>query len=94
MLQLLFSDWIVRFFLLYLLFVGSLTIIRRQRPQLSLPFDLLVLNALNDRWRVQAMPFADLRGKWLGAKGGRINYRQPSESSVWKKADGDELGYA
>lgn len=94
MLHLLYSDWTVRFFLLYLLFVGGLTIIRRQRPQLSSPFDLLVLNALNDRWGVQAMPFADLRGKWWSENGSRIDYRQPSESSVWKKADGDELGYA
>jgi len=50
MLQLLLSDWIVRFFLLYLFVVGGLALIRRQQQAVSSPSLRLPLADIRDRW--------------------------------------------
>jgi hypothetical protein len=94
MLQMIYSDWIVRFFLLYLVLVGGLTLMRRQRPRLSPPFDFLVLTSLNETSTDRGRWCAELRERWLSAYGTKDAYRPPSESKIRTKIDRDDLRYA
>jgi hypothetical protein len=50
MLQMLLSDWIVRFFLLYLIVVGGLVFIRREKQTISSPFIRLARIDSPDHW--------------------------------------------
>ncbi len=94
MLQMIYSDWIVRFFLLYLILVGGLTLLRRQRPRLSSPFDFLVLASLDNPWLGRRTWCAELRERWLSAYGMMDAYRPQSESKIRTKIDRDDLRYA
>lgn len=95
MLQILFSEWIVRIFLAYLLLAGSATLLRRQRPALATPFDFLYLPGISERWAGRwtwcAIPHA---ARWWDKYGTRIGSVERSDVRIWKKTKGDGLTYA
>jgi len=93
MLQLLYSDWIVRFFLLYLLLVGGLMLSRRQRHDLPSPFGILALANRNDRWNGPRTWCPNPRTRWSNTYRPRIGPEEQSERGIRKKLDRDELRY-
>jgi hypothetical protein len=50
MLEMIFSEWIVRVFLVYLLIVGVATLLRRDRSTPSLHLALLFLPIFAEKW--------------------------------------------
>ncbi len=54
MLQMLLSEWIVRFFLLYLFIVGGVGLIRHQQQAVARRFDFSPITDIRDRWAARA----------------------------------------
>jgi hypothetical protein len=50
MLQMLLSEWIVRFFLLYLFVVGGVALIRHQQQAAARPFVFSPVSDIHARW--------------------------------------------
>lgn len=94
MLQMILSEWIVRVFLAYLFLVGTVAIIRRERPTLSLPFDFVYLPGIGERWAGRGDWCAVARGNWWNKCGLRIGYVENRDVRLRKKPSGNELTYA
>jgi hypothetical protein len=94
MLQILLSEWLVRVFLLYLLVVGCAAIVRRERPDLALPFDLLCLPIIRERWAGRRDWCAISAVPWWNKYGVRVGYVEQRELRLWKKSNGNGLRYA
>jgi hypothetical protein len=94
MLQILFSEWIVRVFLVYLFLVGGAAILRRERPELSLPFDLLCLPIIRERWAGRGEWCAVSPLHWWAKYGTRTGYVERRDVRLWKKSNGKGLTYA
>jgi hypothetical protein len=89
MLQMLLSEWIVRFFLLYLFVVGGVALIRRQQKAVSPPFAFFPITDIRDRWPVRESWSAAARAKgWVkyperDKHGIRIGRQQPNDGTFW-----------
>jgi hypothetical protein len=94
MLQMILSEWIVRVFLAYLLLVGAIALIRRERPTLCLPFDLVCLPGIGERWAGRGEWCAVSRANWWKKCGLRIGYVERHDTRLCKKSDGNGLTYA
>ncbi len=94
MIRILLSEWLVRVFLLYVLIVGCAAIIRRERPDLSLPFDLLCLPIIRERWAGRGEWCAISAVPWWDRFGVRIGYVDHRDERLWKKSKGKGLRYA
>jgi hypothetical protein len=96
MLQMLLSDWIVRFFLLYLIVVGGLVFIRRERQTMSASFVCFPFADIHDRWmalETRRAPWWDKYNQVLRDKHGiRIGLREQSNGKFWRDSGG--LNYA
>jgi hypothetical protein len=98
MLQMLLSEWIVRFFLLYLFVVGGVALIRHQQQAVARPFVFSPLSDIHARW--------EARKSWCAASsalgwdkyptrdklGIQIRCRERSDGAFWRNSDG--LRYA
>jgi hypothetical protein len=98
MLQMLLADWIVRFFLLYLIVLGGLVFIRRERQTVVSPFIRLSLADIRERWAIRGAWCAASHGPWwdkyhLRDKHAiRIGLREQSDETFWRNGNG--LSYA
>jgi hypothetical protein len=95
MLQLLLSEWIVRFFLLYLVVAGSVALIRRQQPAECSPFVFLPLDHIREHWAGRGAWCAASHIAWWGQhnlrnpRGIRIGHETQSDDKLlWKRNDG------
>jgi hypothetical protein len=90
----LLSDWIVRFFLLYLFVVGGLVFIRRERQTAASPFLRLSLADVREHWAIRETWCAASRMPWwdkynLKDKNGiRIGLSERTNEAFWRNYDG------
>lgn len=94
MLHLLASDWTVRFFLVYLVLVGGLTLFRRPRLEMPSSLNFLVLTNVNDPRMERWIHYGQASAKEWCIEDTRIGFRRLHDSNIWKKADDNSLRYA
>lgn len=94
MLQILFSEWIVRVFLVYLFLVGGAAILRRERPALTSPFNLLYPPNVYEHWAGRDAWCAVSPLAWWARYGTRVGYVERRDMRLWKKNNGKNLTYA
>lgn len=98
MLQMLLSEWIVRFFLLYLFVVGGVALIRRQQKAVSVPFVFFPVADICERWAVRGSWGSAPRAMWWDKypkrdkSGIRIGRKEPSDGEF--RRHNDDLRYA
>jgi hypothetical protein len=98
MLQMLLSEWIVRFFLLYLFVVGGVALIRRQQKAVSPPFVFFPISDISHRWAIgQSWTATSWAMGWdkypkRDKSGIKIGRKDPSEGTFWRNGGG--FGYA
>jgi hypothetical protein len=98
MLQMLLSEWIVRFFLLYLFVVGGVVLIRHQQQAVARRFVFSPVSDIRQRWALRATWSALPRTMWFDKypardkSGIRIGYKERNNGEFWRDRDG--LKYA
>jgi hypothetical protein len=93
MLQMLVSEWVVRFFLLYLFVVGGVALIRRQQKAVSPPFVFFPITDIRERWAVrESWSAASPANGWdkypkRDKSGIRIGRKEPGDGTFWGSSD-------
>ncbi len=98
MLQMLLSEWIVRFFLLYLFVVGGVALIRHQQQAVARRFVFSPVSDIRQRWAALATWSTAPRAMWINKypardnSGIRIGHTEKNNGEFWRDRDG--LKYA
>lgn len=98
MLQMLLSEWIVRFFLLYLFVIGGVALIRHQQQAVARRFVFSPVSDIRQRWAARATWSTAPRAMWWDKyptrdhSGIRIGHKKRIGGEF--RRDGDALRYA
>jgi hypothetical protein len=98
MIQMLLSEWIVRFFLLYLFVVGGVALIRHQQQAVARPFVFSPISNIHVRWEARKAWCVGSRAPWWDQYpirdklGIQVGPKKWSDSAFWRNGDG--LRYA
>jgi hypothetical protein len=93
MLEIIFSNWIVRGFLVYLVVVGSATLFRRDRDVPATPFGLILLPPGVEKWRWHWADYAHLRAHFGDEHVEKREGMEPGRFHSWEDWGGAGLSY-
>jgi hypothetical protein len=93
MLDMIFSEWIVRGFLLYLLIAGILAVIFRERAAMPLNFALVFLPVIAEKWGCRWSNHRFFRPRWGHGSIHRLDESPQTRLRLWSSSHDTGLRY-